>query len=148
MLRKRNNTSLEKREKQKTSYKSVLWQPCKYLCSQARLRLTAEDIVAGGTGNVAIPLPSTLTQYSSSSLALLLPVSSRLQTTHVYSLLTSDCLKRGSREPRRPLWWHYHKCTMASSQEAFVCWQKWEAMNADVGVSCLEKLLASLFAWL
>lgn len=38
------------REEQRMPYKSWLWQPCKYLCSQARLRLTAEDTVTWELG--------------------------------------------------------------------------------------------------
>lgn len=38
------------REEHRMSYKSQSWQPCKYLCSQARLRLTAEDIATGELG--------------------------------------------------------------------------------------------------
>lgn len=45
------------REERRTSYKSLWWQPCKYLCSQARLRLTAQDVVAGELG--VEPSPSS-----------------------------------------------------------------------------------------
>lgn len=45
------------REERRMSYKSWWWQPCKYLCSQARLRLTAQDVVAGELG--VEPSPSS-----------------------------------------------------------------------------------------
>lgn len=43
------------REEQGTSYKFWSWQPCKYLCSHARLRLTAKDIVTGELGMEPYP---------------------------------------------------------------------------------------------
>ena len=40
----------EHRKSKEVPYKSRFWQPCKYLCSQVRKRLTAEDIVTGELG--------------------------------------------------------------------------------------------------
>lgn len=137
------------------SYKSWSWQPCKYLCSQARLKLTAEDM---GNWEWSPTLLSTLTQYSSSSLALFLLVSSLLQTTHVYSLLTSDCLNRGSREPWRPVWWcrEAHRKHTTTAWWVFCVLQKWVVMNAKGWGSTQErtwlgwllKMLGDNFQWI
>lgn len=95
-----------------------------------------------GAGSGALSQLSTLTQYSSSRLALFLPVSSWLQTTHVYSLLTSDCLNHGSHGPRRPAW---RRSEARHKRTTTVWWQVfcvlgtgggWDLMNAE----CRSKL--------
>lgn len=136
------------RKVQKMSYKSWLWQWCKYLYSQARLRVTAEDIWTGELRMEPFPAQHV------NSIFIFLP---RSISPSIFPAADHTCIfitDLWLSEPRKPQAPKASVTAPWSLSEAHnnglmtVVLQKWEVMSADARASCLERPFVTLCALL